>query len=228
MDRPARDTGREASVRARYAERLAPVGWTRAAIDSWMDALIEVSVRQQTAVPVAYQGGPGSWSETSLRMALPVAHGVGKPTFAGAWRATLDGEAIAAWLPVRNSVLGPFPEVLEILEHAVVWMEADLPVRHALLAADGTQLEDVRRVVGHPKAIAQCRRRLAQAVPQARLEDVVDSAHELTAAPLAEGDAVVGSRTLAERHGLAVLVDDVSDDPDNATTFRLVVPPGPL
>lgn len=215
-------------MRAKYAERLLPIGWSRTAINSWMDTLIDVSVRQQDAVPVAYQGGLGSWSETSLLLALPVAHGIGKPTFAQAWRATLDGEAIAAWLPVRNSVLGPFPEVLEILEHAVVWMEADLPVRHALLAAGGTQLKDVRRVVGHPKAIAQCRRRLAQEVPKARLDDVVDSAHELTAAPLAEGDAVVGSRGLAERHGLAVLVDDLSDDPDNATTFRLVVPPGPL
>ncbi len=193
-----------------------------------MDALIDVSVRQQDAVPVAYQGGPGSWSETSLRRALPVAHGVGRPTFAAAWQAALDDEAVAAWLPVRNTVLGPFPEVLQLLEHAVVWLEADLPVRHALLAAPGTRLEDIRRVVGHPKALAQCRRRLRETIPQAALEDVVDAAHRLAEAPLAAGHAVVGSRTLADLHALTVLADDLSDDPDNTTTFRLVVPPGSL
>lgn len=227
-ERPPRDTNREASVRAGYAGRLVPVGWTRTAVDSWMDALIDVSVRQQDAVPVAYQGGPGSWSETSLRLALPVARGVGRPTFAEAWRATLHGDAIAAWLPVRNTLLGPFPEVLEILEHAVVWMEADLPVRHALLASKGTVLGDVRRVLGHPKALAQCRRSLAAIVPRARLDEVVDGADALSRIRPAAGEAVVGSRTLARIHGLAVLDDDLSDDPANQTTFRLVVPPGPL
>lgn len=200
------------------------MGWTRTAISSWMDALIDVSVRQQNAVPVAYQGGAGSWSETSLLRALPVAHGVGRPTFAEAWQAVREDAAIAAWLPVRNTVLGPFPEVLEILEDAVVWFEADLPVQHALLARAGVALDDVRRVVGHPKALAQCRRTLDKILPEAPRTEAVDAADHLSANELGPHDAVVGSRTLAEMHGLTVLRGELSDDPKNATTFRLAVP----
>jgi prephenate dehydratase len=89
------------------------------------------------------------------------------------------------------------------------------------MAAPGTSLEAVRRVLSFPHASAQCRRYLAQNLPGA---EVVPTNSTAEAARLvgeqARGDSAALAPALAARlYGLEVLASAVEDHPDNQTRF---------
>ncbi len=221
---PRRDPTREADVRRRYERRLAPHGWTPRSLDAWISTLISVSRDLQGTVRVAIQGGRGSWSEESLTEALPGVEALTCDTFGEAWAAARDGRAAAAWLPVHNSTIGTLGEVAELVAGADAWLESTIAIDHALVAPETVDLEDIRTVLAHPRALEQCRATLARLVPGAELRPTPDGAHSLDRLNRAEGSAVVGSPRLAHHPGLRVLAHPVNDTLDNATMFRLLVP----
>ena len=170
---------------------------------------------------IAIQGGRGSWSDVTLRSVV-AATVQPHATADAAWQAVLTGRADAAWLASRNSTMGEIHGTAAARRAGRCWMEASFAVRHALLARPATRRVDV--VHGHPAALAQCRAALARLAPGARLAEAVDGAH---AAPgLAVGEAVLGPAALSRMHGLRVLADDACDQPDNRTTFQLLLAPG--
>jgi len=97
--------------------------------------------------------------------------------------------------------------------------EVLLPIRHTLMATPGTRLEELSVVTSHPASLAQCRDWLASwSLATLPSEDAAGAAEELATS----GDsalAVIGSRELAATHGLEVLVEGISDRPDNQTRF---------
>lgn len=221
---PARDPPREREVRDNYARILRPAGWSDRSVDTWLETMILASRDLQQRLHVAIQGGPGSWSEETLQQVLPAAQPMRCDTVAEAWRACRTGAAVAAWLPVANSHAGPVPETQGVAAEAEGWLEVEAPIRHALLARPALGLADLRRVEGHPHALAQCRATLARLVPQAELVPTVDGAHSAATLPPDAPAAVVGSRRLAQGNGWRVLHEGLADAPDNRTRFRLLLP----
>jgi prephenate dehydratase len=124
-------------------------------------------------------------------------------------------------LPIENSVAGSVVQSYELLmEHDLrVRAEVILRVRHRLMAVPGTQQADLKRVMSHPQALAQCERYLArrglQPVPAF---DTAGSARELAEHPDPETGAIA-SALAAELYGLEILDQDVEDLPFNYTRF---------
>ncbi len=89
-------------------------------------------------------------------------------------------------VPVENSTEGAVTSTLDLLVESPLQITAEvlLDVRHCLLGrADA--IADVRRVLSHPQALAQCRRWLAQHLPAARVEETASNSR---AAELAAGE----------------------------------------
>jgi chorismate mutase/prephenate dehydratase len=218
------DPDREAAVLESYRRRFD--GDTRSLpfIEGWVKELIRHSIDVQRRPLIAYQGSQGSWSEESLMTRFPTAAGLGNASFEGAWSLCQQGRADAAWLPLRNSTIGPIPEVAAILHDAQALVEMEYPVVHALLVKADLEPNEVRRIWGHPYALAQCRQTLARDFPGAELVAVGDAQ---VALPRLEGDvesAVVASRRFADLFGLHVLSPSIVDDARNQTRFALLVP----
>ena len=76
----------------------------------------------------------------------------------------LDGSVDAAVLPIENSLHGSVAEHYDLLlQHPVrITAESLLRIRFHLIAMPGVALGDLRRVLSHPVALAQCRRFLAE------------------------------------------------------------------
>ncbi|MFP5021104.1 prephenate dehydratase [Pseudonocardia phyllosphaerae] len=145
--------------------------------------------------------------------------------------AVRDGSVDAGCVPIENTVEGAVPPVLDGLvaePPLVIVREARIAVRFCLLGRPGTDLADVRSVASHGHGIAQVRGRLAADLPGAEIR--VSSSTAEAAAQVARGevDAAVAAPLAAEQHGLAVLADDIADNPGAVTRFVLVTPPGPL
>ncbi len=170
---------------------------------------------------VAYQGVPGAFGEEACRRFLPDFEPVPQPSFAAVADAVLAGEAARGMLPRTNSTVGPVPGIEALLERDGLAVRAshELPVRLHLMARPGTTLETVKTVVSHPIALGQCADFLARNGLGAEAAENTAMAAKALAGP---DKAAVASEAAAAAYGLTILIRDVHDRPDNATTFCIV------
>lgn len=179
---------------------------------------------------VAYLGPPGTFTEEAL-FACPEAAGaepVAMTTVPEVIHAVERGAVARGVVPIENSVEGSVNITLDTLAfdtHAcVIQREIELPIRHALMTRPGVALTDVRGVLSHPHATAQCREYLTRALPGVEVHAANSTAEaarevsERTGEPL----AAIGTQLAARLYGLEVLDPDIEDRRENTTRFILV------
>ncbi len=93
-------------------------------------------------------------------------------------------------------------------------------VRYSLLARPGAALQDVRTVLSHPQALAQCAGWLRETLPAADVQPRTSTAEAVREAATGDDDAVaaLGTPVAGELYGAVVLAGDVGDDA-NVTRF---------
>ena len=176
---------------------------------------------------VAYQGAPGAFSEEAA-IALAGADAVLEPcrSFEAVFAAVARGAARAAVVPIRNSVAGDVPGVAELVRDSGLSIAGrlDLRVEQSLLGCPGTQMRDIRRVLSHPMAIAQCGRFFREH-PQLRAVQAFDTAGavRLIVRRGRPSEAAIASSRAAAMWGATVIATGIQDDPDNITNFLLLM-----
>jgi prephenate dehydratase len=171
---------------------------------------------------VSFQGVAGAYSEEAIRQYFgPEVDTYPCHNFADLFVAVEEGAADYGMLPIENSVAGSVVQSYELLmEHDLrVRAEVILRVRHRLMAVPSTQPSDLKRVMSHPQALAQCSRYLARrGLEPAPSFDTAGSARELAENPDPETGAIA-SALAAELYGLEVLDEGIEDLPFNYTRF---------
>ncbi len=179
---------------------------------------------------VAIQGEAGSFSHAAalethgatIRL-LPC------PSFVELFRAVETAQATSGVVPIENTLAGSVHENYDLLSAHALYVvgEAELRIKHCLIAPPRTTLREVRRVASHPVALAQCRRFFGRhpdfvAVPA---YDTAGSVRDLMAgagAGAVEADAAIASSLAAELYGAAVLEAGIEDHVENYTRFLVV------
>ena len=174
---------------------------------------------------VAYQGEPGAFSEAAVLRLLPDAEPRPYPTFDEVFDAVSTGAVNLGVVPIENSIGGSIHRNYDLLlQHSLhIVAEHYLRVHHCLIAWPGVDVADIRRVISHPQALAQCERHL-RALPGIQVEQVYDTAGGVKLIR-DQGDrtmAAVASRRAAEVYGLNVLIDGLEDDDANFTRFLAI------
>ena len=187
------------------------------------------------AVPPSHYGyfGPvGTFTHQAL-LTLPALPDEPTPyaTVGLALQAVRDGDVAAALVPIENSVEGAVSATLDNLTYGEplrIIREVVLPVQFILFARNGTQFHDVRQVLTHPHAAAQCREWLTRNLPDAVItEDGSTAAAAAEVAdPLSRYDAAICALVAGELNGLVPLATGIADNPDAVTRFVLVSRPG--
>jgi prephenate dehydratase len=130
-------------------------------------------------------------------------------------------------VPVENSLEGSVGVAVDALadEPAVaIGGEVVVEISYCLAARTALELAGVATVTSHPQALAQCGHFLAQRLPGAAVLPAPSTAEAMRlVAGRDEPWAALGTRRSAELYGCHVLVDDVVDEPGNATRFVWVV-----
>jgi prephenate dehydratase len=176
-------------------------------------------------IRVGYLGPAGTYSEEALRASAPGAvEEVPYPTIYETVMAVHDGEVDRAVVPIENSLEGAVSITLDTLalEATDVRIVAEVvhSIHHCVVAPEELDLAEVRRVVSHPQATAQCRRFLRERLARAELVVAPSTADAVLSVRDSAGPAVaIGSRLAAELYGCRILVADVEDNPDNVTRF---------
>jgi len=178
---------------------------------------------------VTYQGTPGSYSHIAARKYFASQADrmeyQGYPTFVEALAEADEGRAGYAFLPIENTTAGSINETYDLLRHTPLHIvgEEILQVRHCLAAHPGAVLKDLRRILSHPQALAQCTTFLAD-FPEAEKVAFEDTA--AAARAVAEsGDrtaSAIASEEAAELAGLEVIARDIANQAENWTRFVLI------
>ena len=126
-------------------------------------------------------------------------------------------------VPIENSTEGVVAHTLDVLvdSELKICAEIYLEIHHNLLSRTGRE-QDVKRIVSHPQALAQCRQWLTRHLSTAKLDEVASTAH---AAMIAAGDRAVGAISSAlakEAYDLQVIAANIEDHPNNITRFLVI------
>ncbi len=179
---------------------------------------------------LAYLGPEGSHSEAAVEAVM---HQVGKlltmpkPSLGQILEAVETQSVEVGCVPVENALEGSVGEVLDTLamrtHHTRILAEFIRPIHHALIRVrEG--LDNIQFIHSHPQALGQCRETLytrfgkeIHLIPAAATSEAVRSLLELD-----ETHAALGTVQAAQRHGLKIVLPDITLQQHNATRFLLL------
>jgi chorismate mutase/prephenate dehydratase len=198
----------------------------------------EATVRGRSDVPlrITYQGVEGSYSHLAAQRRYAGRAGgallSGHDSFRAAADAVIAGTADLALLPIENTTAGSINETYDLLTHSSLCITGEVvsAIEHCLLALPGVPLEEVRVVMSHPQALAQCHDffvRHPDLSPRPEI-DTAGSARRVSES----GDrtlAAIASTAAAKRYGLVILAQGIQSAAGNATRFvEIALRPAPL
>jgi prephenate dehydratase len=175
---------------------------------------------------VAFQGEVGAYSEAAAyeHFGSPV-ETIPQLSFEAVFQAVVDGVCDAGFIPIENSLAGSIHHNYDLLlRHDLhVIGEHFLPIHHCLIAHPGVALGDIRKIISHPQALAQCYDYLGS-LPGVESEPVYDTAGSVKILRESQDRtlAAIASRRAAELYGMHILAENIEDHETNITRFLIV------
>ncbi len=175
---------------------------------------------------VIFQGLPGSFSHTAAAKFFGTDfENREAERFVDLFTAVAQGSADYGVVPIENTLAG---SVYENYDHLATYDvhvigEYILKVEHNLLALPGVSLNEIHRVMSHPKALEQCVRFFAshKKIEEIAVFDTAGAAQRVAE----EGDrhaAAIASDAAASLYGLDVIKRNLEDDSNNYTRFFII------
>lgn len=181
---------------------------------------------------LGYFGPAGTFTHQAL-LSITDEEAVPFASVGEALDAVRQGQVDGAVVPIENSVEGGVSATLDKLvdgDPLVIRAEVVIPVEFGLYVRPGTTLEEVRAVLTHGHAAAQCRDWLATMIPTAHVTEAGSTAGaaQEVADPSSRHDAAICARVAGELYGLEELAHSIEDNPGAVTRFIVVARPGQL
>ncbi|MCX6695363.1 MAG: prephenate dehydratase [Candidatus Altiarchaeota archaeon] len=124
----------------------------------------------------------------------------------------VDSEGIKGVVAIENSLEGSVVKNLELLmEHDVkICGETTLDINLCLMKEKGTR--EVKTILSHPHALAQCRRHLHERYPNAKVQSSDSTAAAMQELGKLKDAAAVGPKDAAKTYGLEIVAENIQDD----------------
>ncbi len=178
----------------------------------------------ESELKIAYLGPEATYTHLAAREKFGSA-----PSFAAmksigeVFQEVDQGRATLGVVPIENSIEGVVAHTLDLMveSNLRICAEIFLDIHHCLLSRSG-HAQNIQRIVSHPQALAQCRRWLANHLPNVTVDEVASTAR---AANMAATDATLGaiSSSLArEVYNLQIVAANIEDHSNNITRFLVI------
>lgn len=186
--------------------------------------IMSATLSTEGRLKIAFLGPQGTYTQSAALKhfghsvdTVPIA------TIAGVFQAVERDQVHYGVVPIENSSEGVVTHTLDMFMESplIICGEIQLRVRHQLLSK-AADLGDVKKVLAHEQALAQCRRWLAENLPQRPTEAISSNAEAARLAQEDANSAAIASGEAAELYGLNVLATDIEDDPGNTTRFLVI------
>lgn len=196
----------------------------------WMQKTMEVSRAYQhklsEGMKVAYAGNSGAYADMAAALFFPDAERTGYPTFESAYRAVVSGESDIALLPIENSIGGDVGQVMDLAFFGELSINGiyDFEITQHLLGIKGSDISDIRQVLSHPQALAQCAGYIERHGWETQAVSSTASAAETVAKTGEKSLAAIASDNAAAQYGLQKLDAGIEDQSGNTTRFAVFSP----
>jgi prephenate dehydratase len=174
---------------------------------------------------VAFQGVPGAYSEAAAAELFGSdVVSVSCESFEMVFTSVEQGLCERGVLPIENSLAGSIHRNYDLLlQHDLAIVgEHHLRVEHCLIGLPGADQAEIRNVISHPQALAQCEGYLKKlgvstspAYDTAGSVGIVKENKDRT-------QAAIASRRAAELYSMSVLAQGIEDNAANYTRFLAV------
>ncbi len=177
---------------------------------------------------VAFLGPAGTYSQVALKSYYKLLNYEEVPcdSIESIFNEVANEKVDAGIIPIENSCEGAVNQSMDLLAYnyrLYISGEIIMPVYHSLLAKSGTQLSDVRTVLSHSQAIAQCRESISKAIPNVNYIEVSSTADAIQrVSNMGNEVAAIGNKLAGETYGLNVLKDNINDHTNNETRFVII------
>lgn len=179
--------------------------------------------RLMEGMKIAFSGTEGAYAHLAACKMFPTAKKIGYTNFDATYDAVVNGDCDVAILPVENSYNGEVGQVTDLMFSGPLYVNAltELAISHDLLAKKGAKADEIKTVISHPQALAQCH----EYIVQHGYKEIEYENTALAAKYVADKNdthiAAIASAQAADIFGLDVIATDINASRNNTTRFAV-------
>ena len=180
--------------------------------------------RMQNGLKVAYSGVEGAFAHIAAGRIFPESNRVSCRDFKAAYHAVVNGDCDVAVLPIENSYAGEVGQTIDLIFSGNLFINGiyELEIHQNLLGLPDARVEDIKKVISHPQALAQCHDYITL-----RGFDTEETSNTAVAAKTVAGSedkslGAIASVETAEIYGLKVLETNTNKSGENTTRFAVL------
>ena len=192
---------------------------------NYIKSLLNISKEYQRSLlhglKISYSGIEGAYGYIAASRMFPNCELISNSNFTQAFKSVENGSSDRAVLPIENSFAGDVGEVMDLIFSGSLYINRmyDLEIEHNLMVNENTNLDDVKIIVSHPQALAQC----SNFIENNNFKTIEEVNTAFAAKRLKEsGDktmAVIASKETATAYGLKILKEKINNSGLNTTRF---------
>ena len=172
---------------------------------------------------IAYQGIPGSYSESCAKKMYPDCETISCKTFDECFEKSSENSEIKAIIPESNKTTGNIGVEYLIFKYRLnIYKEHFFPIKHNLLGIKGSKINEIKNVYSHAQALSQS----SNFIRKYNLNENVRADTAGSAKYISENKdktkSAIASLLSAEIYNLEVLQKNIQDDENNVTRFLLM------
>ena len=172
---------------------------------------------------IAYQGIPGSYSESCAKKMYPDCETISCKTFDECFEKASKDNAVRSIIPESNKTTGNIGVEYLIFKYRLnIYAEHFFPIRHNLLGTKGSNLDDIKDVYSHAQALSQS----SNFIKKNNLNENVRADTAGSAKYISDTDdktkAAIASELSANIYKLKILKKDIQNEKNNVTRFLLM------
>ena len=172
---------------------------------------------------IAYQGIPGSYSESCAKKMYPDCETISCKTFDECFEKANQDNAVRSIIPESNKTTGNIGVEYLIFKYRLnIYAEHFFPIKHNLLGIKGSNLHDIKDVYSHAQGLSQS----SNFIKKNKLNENVRADTAGSAKYISDTNdktkAAIASELSAEIYNLEILKQDIQDEKNNVTRFLLM------
>ena len=172
---------------------------------------------------IAYQGIPGSYSESCAKQMYPDCETISCKTFDECFEKASQDNTVRSIIPESNKTTGNIGVEYLIFKYRLnIYAEHFFPIRHNLLGLNESNLNDIKDVYSHAQALSQS----SNFIKKNNLNENVRADTAGSAKYISDTNnktkAAIASELSADIYNLKILKKDIQNEKNNVTRFLLM------
>ena len=172
---------------------------------------------------IAYQGIPGSYSESCAKKNYPGCSTIPCKTFDECFEKANNDNKIKTIIPESNKTTGNIGVEYLIFKYRLnIYAEHFYPIQHNLLALPGTKINEITDIYSHAQALSQSNDFIKKHNFNANVRADTAGSAKYVSEKKDKSKGAIASSLSSEIYNLEIIKSDIQNDKENVTRFLVM------